>query len=399
MASYVSTGDRAFVSDDGRTTYALAFIPQRTGFDVGQKEARRAQEALEGVTVGGAPVEVTGLEALRGAAAGDEGDGPSVLLEVLVAGAGALIILAFVFASLMAIVPLLMAAIAIPTTFLLVWPLTGITDVSIVVQFLVAFVGLGIAIDYALLVVMRWREERRRGDVANEVAVQRAMEHAGSAVVFSGTTVAIALLALIALPVPMLRSMGIAGLLIPLVSVAVAITLLPVLLATIGPRLDWPRVRREDRASRAWSAWARLVVRNRWVAAVTSAGVLIALVVAGFSIQLGNPRAESLAQSGAARAGFEKLQDSGIGPGPLAPFDALAHAGDGDAVAEAVADIDGVRGAVAPTGADWRRDGTELVTIIPTEDGNSRGGRARSTASEPTARGSPVRSPSAVRPP
>jgi putative drug exporter of the RND superfamily len=389
MASYVSTGDRAFVSDDGRTTYALAFIPQRTGFDVGQKEARRAQEALEGVTVGGAPVEVTGLEALRGAAAGDEGDGPSVLLEVLVAGAGALIILAFVFASLMAIVPLLMAAIAIPTTFLLVWPLTGITDVSIVVQFLVAFVGLGIAIDYALLVVMRWREERRRGDVANEVAVQRAMEHAGSAVVFSGTTVAIALLALIALPVPMLRSMGIAGLLIPLVSVAVAITLLPVLLATIGPRLDWPRVRREDRASRAWSAWARLVVRNRWVAAVTSAGVLIALVVAGFSIQLGNPRAESLAQSGAARAGFEKLQDSGIGPGPLAPFDALAHAGDGDAVAEAVADIDGVRGAVAPTGAGWRRDGRELVTIIPTEDGNSRGGRATLDRIRATVQGLP----------
>lgn len=376
LASYASTGDRAFVSDDGRTTYGLVFIPQRAGFDVGQEEARRAQGALGGVTVSGAPVEVTGLEALRGAAAGDEGDGPSVLLEVLIAGVGALIILAFVFASFMAIVPLLMAAIAIPTTFLLVWPLTGVTAVSTIVQFLVAFVGLGIAIDYALLIVMRWREERQRGNIANEVAIQRAMEHAGSAVVFSGTTVAIALLALIALPVPALRSIGIAGLLIPLVSVAVAITLLPVLLATIGPRLDWPRIRREDQASRAWTAWARLVVRNRWIAAASSAGILIALVVAAFSIQLGNPRAESLAQSGPARAGFEKLEESGIGPGPLAPFDVLVRADNPDAVAETLAREKGVLGAVAPKDADWRRANSALVTIIPTADGNSGEGRA-----------------------
>jgi RND superfamily putative drug exporter len=376
LASYASTRDRTFVSDDGRTTYGLVFIPQQAGFDVGQEEARRAQEALEGVTVRGAPVEVTGLEALRGAAVGDEGDGLSVLLEVLIAGAGALIILAFVFASFMAIVPLLMAAIAIPTTFLLVWPLTGVTAVSAIVQFLVAFVGLGIAIDYALLIVLRWREERQRGDVANEVAVQRAMEHAGSAVVFSGTTVAIALLALIALPVPALRSIGIVGLLIPLVSVAVAITLLPVLLATIGPRLDWPRIRRKDRASRAWTAWARLVVRNRWIAAAGSAGILIALVVAAFSIQLGNPRAESLAQSGPARAGFEKLKESGIGPGPLAPFDVLVRADDPDAVAETLAREEGILGAVVPADADWRHADTALVTIIPTEDGNSGEGRA-----------------------
>ncbi len=221
-----------------------------------------------------------------------------------------------------------MAAIAIPVDFLLTWPIASVTDVSIFVEFLVALVGLGIAIDYALLVVMRWREERQRGAVPNEVAVRRAMEHAGSAVVFSGTTVAIALLAMIALPVPVLRSIGIVGMLIPLVSVAVATTLLPVALATIGPKLDWPRIRREDRASRGWTAWARFVVRHRWAAAVTSAGVLIALVVAASSIQLGTPRAESLAQSGAARAGLEKLQQSSIGPGPLAPFEALVRSPD-----------------------------------------------------------------------
>jgi RND superfamily putative drug exporter len=376
IASYASTRDSAFVSEDRRTTYALVSIPLPAGLEPGQAEARRAQEALAGVTVGGSPVEVTGLEALRAAAAaggGADDTSVSVLVEVLVAGLGALIVLAFVFSSLMALVPLLMAAVAVPTTFLLVWPLATVTDVSIVIQFLVALVGLGIAIDYALLVVMRWREERQAG-APNDVAVENAMAHAGRSVVFSGTTVAVALLSLVVLPIPFLRSIGIAGMFIPLVSVAVATTLLPVVLATVGPRLEWPRARRPDRAGRLWTAWARIVVRNRWAAAIASAAVLLLLAAATFSIQLGNPRAESLADSGPARAGFEKLADSGIGAGPLSPFEALVRAGDPDAVARTLATVDGVRAAVAPP--DWRRDGTSLVAIIPAQDGNSADGRA-----------------------
>jgi RND superfamily putative drug exporter len=373
-ASYASTGHRAFVSDDGRTTFALVFIPNKGGVDPGRVEARRAQAALVGVTVGGSPVEVTGLDALRAAAADNEGEGAGVLLGTLLAALGALLVLGFVFRSFMAIVPLLMALVAIPTTFLLVWPIASVTEVSVIVEFLVALIGLGIAIDYALLVVVRWREERQQPNVTNDAAVRNAMQHAGSAVVFSGTTVAISLLALLALPVPALRSIGIAGLLIALVSVAVAITLLPVVLATIGPRLDWPRKRRDARASRGWSAWARLIVRHRWVAAATATAALVALVVAASSIQLGNPRADSLAQAGPARTGLEKLEDSGIGTGPLSPFDALVPSGDPEAVAEALAQVDGVRSAAAP--ADWRRGGTSLITVIPTEDGNSPAGRA-----------------------
>jgi putative drug exporter of the RND superfamily len=373
-ASYASTGDRAFVSDDGRTTFALVYIPETGGVDPGQAEARQAQAALEGVTVGGSAVEVTGLDALRASVGESEGTGTGVLLGTLVAALGALLVLAFVFRSFMALVPLMMAFVAIPTTFLLIWPVASVTDVSVIVQYLVALIGLGIAIDYALLVVVRWREERQQPNVTNEAAVRNAMQRAGSAVAFSGTTVAISLLALVALPVPFLRSIGIAGLLIALVSVAVAVTLLPVLLATIGPRLDWPRNRRNASASRAWSAWARLVVRHRWAAAVASTAVLAALVVAASSIQLGNPRADSLANAGPAHAGLEKLEDSGIGTGPLSPFDALVRSGDPGAVAEALAQVDGVRSAAAP--ADWRRGETSLVTAIPTEDGSSPAGRA-----------------------
>ena len=374
VASYASTHDPAFVSEDGRTTFALVYIPAKGGIDPGQAEARAAQAALNDVTVGGAPVEVTGLDALRaGAAEGGEGGGASLAVEALIAGGGALLVLALVFASWMAIVPLLMALVAIPTTFLAVWPLATATDVSVIVKVLIALVGLAIAIDYALLVVVRWREERQRGAATNEDAVVQAMQHAGKAVVFSGTTVAISLLALVALPVPFLRSIGIAGMLIPLVSVAVAITLLPVVLATVGPRLDRRQARREDRASRGWSAWARLVVRRRWTAAILSGAVLVALVVAASSIQLGNPQAESLAQSGPARGALDNLEDSGIGTGPLSPFDTLVRSGDPDAVADTLARVEGVRGAVAPAG--WRRDGTALVAVIPTEDGNTPAGR------------------------
>jgi putative drug exporter of the RND superfamily len=372
--SYASTGDRAFVSDDGRTTFALVYIPAKGGVDPGWEEARSAQAALDGVTVGGSSVEVTGLDALRASGGDNDGAGAGVLLGTLLAALGALIVLIWVFRSFMALVPLLMAFVAIPTTFLLVWPLAAITDVSVIVQFLVALIGLGIAIDYALLVVVRWREERERPNVTNEAAVRNAMEHAGSAVVFSGTTVAISLLALLLLPVPFLRSIGIAGLMIALVSVAVATTLLPVVLATVGPRLDWPRSRRDARASRAWTAWAGLIVRHRWIAAASSTAVLVALVVAAFNIQLGNPRADSLAQDGPARAGLVKLEESGIGTGPLSPFDALVRSGDPAEVAAAVAQVEGVHSAAAPE--EWRRDGTAIVAIIPTADGNSPAGRA-----------------------
>src|ERR687898_469311 len=373
-ASYASTRDRAFVSDDGRTTFALVYIPAKGGVDPGQDEARAAQAALAGVSVGGSPVEVTGLDALRAAAGENEGDGAGVLLGTLLAALGALLVLIFVFRSFMAIVPLLMALVAIPTTFLLVWPVASVTDVSVIVQFLVALIGLGIAIDYALLVVVRWREERQQPNMTNDAAVRNAMQHAGSAVVFSGTTVAISLLALLAVPIPALRSIGIAGLLIALVSVAVAVTLLPVVLTPVGPKLDWPRNRRDAQASPAWSAWARMIVRRRWIAAVASTTVLLVLVAAAATIQLGNPRADSLSQSGPARVGLENLQSSGIGTGPLTPFDALVRSGDPGAVAETLRKVDGVQSVVAP--ADWRVDGTAIVVAFPTADGSSAEGRA-----------------------
>src|SRR4029077_6662196 len=113
------------------------------------------------------------------------------------------------------------------------------------VQFLIALIGLGVAIDYALLVVVRWREETSHGAEGDD-AIVRAMATAGRSVGFSGTTVAIGLLALVALPLPFLRSVGYGGMVIPLVSTLVAITLLPIVLAKWGQRLNWPHKRTDD---------------------------------------------------------------------------------------------------------------------------------------------------------
>jgi RND superfamily putative drug exporter len=101
--------------------------------------------------------------------------------------------------------------------------------------------------------------------------------------------------------------------------------------------------------------------------------VLVALVVAAANIQLGNPLAVSLSKEGPARSGLENLEDSGIGTGPLSPFDVLVRSGDPGDVAQAFAQVDGVRSVAAP--ADWRRKGTAVVVVIPTADGNSPTGR------------------------
>ena len=137
----------------------------------------------------------------------------------MIGGLGALIILLFVFGTLPAVVmPLVVAIAAILNTFTLVWALTYLTDVSIIVQFLIALVGLGVAIDYALLMIFRFRDELREGNDV-ESALVETMTHAGHSVIISGTTVAIGLLAMVLLPLPLLRSMGIGGMLIPVVSV------------------------------------------------------------------------------------------------------------------------------------------------------------------------------------
>jgi RND superfamily putative drug exporter len=377
IASFASTGDRTFVSGDGRTVFALAYPRADPNSQWGEapKSAKAASRALDGLTVAGAPVRLTGIDALMEDSGADSG-GTSVLVEALIGGFGALLVLIFVFASFLALVPLLVAVVAIMTCFVPLLLLAKTTDVSPVVEYLVVLIGLGVAIDYSLLVVTRWREERSHG-ASGEAAVQKAMETAGKAVVVSGITVAIGLLALVALPIPFLRSSGYGGLLIPLVSVAVAITLLPIVLAKFGARLDWPHRRTDARASRLWTRWAEGIARRRWLAAGAGLAVLAALIIATTDIRLGIHDADTLAKSGDAKAALVALEDAGIGEGALLPHEILIN-GDTDPtrVAERLRTLDGIQGAVGPAEPGWRRGGTALVDVVPIADSGTREGEA-----------------------
>ena len=192
------------------------------------------------------------------------------------------------------------------------------------------------------------------------------MTHAGRAVVFSGLTVAIGLVSMIVLPVPMLRSVGYGGVPVPLVSVAVAITLLPVILATIGPRLDWPRLRTERRASRVFSAWAAGVYRHRWLAAAAGLGIVTALMLPALSLHLGEPGSSAQATSGPHDA-LVTLTGGGVPAGVITPAEVLVSASPGAAAAVAAqaARVPGVYAAVAPATPDYQRAGTAIVTVLP----------------------------------
>ena len=374
VAGFGSTGDPTFTSEDGRTAFLYVFPRRSADPFAGNIDAQRdLRDALRDTQVAGAPVLVTGYDALYDSS-GEADEGPGVLLEALLGGVGALVVLVFVFGSFLALVPLAMAICSILVSFLLLWGLTAITDVSPIVQFLVALIGLGVSIDYALIIVVRWREEREKGLEGDE-AVVAAMKTAGRAVVFSGTTVAVGLLALIALPLPFLRSMGYGGLLIPLVATLVAITLLPVILATIGPRLDRRRIRRRDRSNVFWERWSAAVVRRRGFAAFAALAMLIALLIPATNLHLGNADPDTIAKAGSAKEGLDLLADSGIGKGAIAPIETLVREGDAPAVTSAEAEVEGVHGAVAPEGPDWRRDGQAVISAAPREGDESEAGR------------------------
>jgi RND superfamily putative drug exporter len=364
VVDFASTGDRRLISSDGRTTYAFLFSPLEASLAL-PKIPQRAEQVLSASLPPGAHASMTGLLQLSEGA--ESHGGPGVFLETIIGGLGALAVLAFVFASLLAFLPLLIAAVAILTTLLLILGLTYIANVSFLVQFLVSLVGLGIAIDYSLLIVTRWREERAHGR-ENHEAVMVAMATAGRAVVLSGLTVAIGLIALVVLPVPGLRSVGYAGMLIPLISTCVALTLLPALLGGIGPRVDWPRIRHEAQASRGWTAWSRLLVRRKWFGTTLAIAILAALIVPFFSLTTGETSASALAQTGTAHADYERIRAGGAAGGVITPIEVLVHAPQASAVRARLAAVPGIADALLSSAPDSNRDGTSIVVGVPREE-------------------------------
>ena len=375
-SSYFSTGNLMYVSSDRHTTFLQVYLPGRAGLDVGSGAVKIRAAAAAGLPAG-ISVDVTGRDAL-GEASDSSGGGSSVLVEALIGGVGALLILLFVFGTLPAVLaPLVVAVAAILNTFSLVWALTYITDVSIIVQFLIALVGLGVAIDYSLLMIFRFRDELREGNDV-ESALVETMTHAGHSVIISGTTVAVGLLAMVLLPLPLLRSMGIGGMLIPVVSVLATLTLLPAMLSVLGQRINSVRVmprRFIDQGhpeDGAWGRWARFVIRRPLAVAVVGLVVVVGLTGLGTRLNPTEAQLKNFPGTGSAIAARDTLAAAGISPGVMKPLDVLVeNGGDAKQVAAKLSAVPGVVGATAPPA--WQKGPNSLVEGFATIDGSAPG--------------------------
>jgi RND superfamily putative drug exporter len=377
-SSYFTTHDLMYVSKDRHTTFEEIYPPGPSTFSTTSGADTVRAAAARGLP-SGIQVEVTGHDPLEEASS-QGGGNSSVLFEAMIGGLGAIVILLFVFGTLPAVLmPIAVAVGAILNTFTLVWALTYITNVSIIVQYLIALVGLGVAIDYALLMIFRFRDELREGEDV-ETALVETMTHAGRSVIVSGSTVAVGLLSMIILPLPFIRSIGIGGMLIPAVSVVAAITLMPALLAVLGERINSVRLMPKRFVDHghpedgAWGRWARFVLRRPW--AVAAVGLTIVGILIAYGVQL-NPNESQLKNfpgSGTAIAGRTLLTDAGISPGVMKPFVTLVeNGGDPQAIAAKQRTVPGIVGATAPPGPGWQRGQDSLVEAFPAIDGAAPG--------------------------
>jgi putative drug exporter of the RND superfamily len=373
VSSYFSTGSSAYVSRDRHTTFAELYPRGNQGFN-GGVNIKGARAALKQAAPPGTKVYLTGRDPLQEAQGG--GSGPSVLTEFLIGGLGALVILVFVFGTLPAVaMPIAVAISSILTTFSLIWALTYLTPVSLIVQFLVALVGLGVAIDYSLLMIFRFREELSH-DADVDTALVETMRHAGRSVIVSGSTVAIGLVSMVLLPVPVIRSIGIGGMLIPAVSVITSITLLPALLATLGHRINRVRLLpgRITGVGRTgsgfWRRWAEFVGRHPIPVALAGLAIVGLLLVPGLQLNPAEAQAKDQPGSGDAVQGREALARAGISAGVMKPYVILvehnASPNTLDTLVSRLESTPGIAGAAAPP--EWQKGDSALVEAFLSKD-------------------------------
>ncbi|WP_026341897.1 MMPL family transporter [Actinomadura atramentaria] len=369
VATRWTTGSDAFVSHDRTATYAalrLAGADDEARSDAYDRIKDRLARA-DGLTVAvGGPVAT--VADINERVSADIGRAEGFSLPVL------LVLLVVIFGGLVAAsLPLVVGGIAILGSFTALRLLASVTDVSIFAVNITTFLGLGLAIDYGLFVVSRFREELGGGDdVAG--ALGRTLATAGRTVLVSGVTVAVSLAGLTLFPQMFLRSMGFGGMATVLVCVAGALTVLPALLAVLGRRVDALRlpIRRKPRAARPESAGffhrvGTAAMRRPAVTVVAIGALLLAVGSPLARIAWGGTDARVLPSGASARTAAETLRvdfpGSSTEPvrvvltGLRAPADAAAFAGTLRALPGATgADVTRTRGGAAEIDVRFRGD-------------------------------------------
>jgi RND superfamily putative drug exporter len=342
---WTSGGADAFVSADGRSTFVTVTL---AGDDEAAREA--AYERIAGELVaedlntwrGG---QVATFADINGQVEEDIARAEMLSLPLL------LLLLVLVFGSLAAAsLPLAVGGIAILGAFTVLNVMTRLGDVSIFAVNIVTMLGLGLAIDYALFVVSRFREELHAGaDV--EAAVVRTMSTAGRTVAISGLTVAVALGALLIFPMNFLRSMGLGGIAAVVVAMVAALTTLPALLSVLGPRVDSLRLpwRRGVRSASAdpdrggWARLARAVMRRPLLVAGATVAFLALLGMPFFQVAFGGVDTRVLPEGTESRVAAEALEMQFPGSSAL-PVQVLLEGVDDATLAQSVSGLGAVPG-------------------------------------------------------
>jgi uncharacterized membrane protein YdfJ with MMPL/SSD domain len=357
----------ALVSEDRRSTYLLATFAAGTDEDATAERLQARVEREPGVTAGGGQLAFTqvGEQVQEDLARAEMLAFPLLFLLSLVVFRGAVA----------ALLPIAVGATTILVTFALLRVVNTIEPMSVFAINLITGAGLGLAIDYSLFVVSRFREELERG-VGTAAALAATMGTAGRTVAFSAVTVAAAMAALIVFDLRFLFSMGVGGVLVALTAAVVSLTVLPAILAALGPRVNalslkrWQVAMHRDAAnvrSGPWYRFTQVVMRRPGPIAAATAVLLIAMGLPFLRIDFTGVDASVLPTERSARV-VEDALETEFPPGPTSPVIVLAGAGErGRSAATAFAGdlsrLDGVATVSQPeqAGGFWRID------VVPEE--------------------------------
>ncbi|HEX6104041.1 MAG TPA: MMPL family transporter, partial [Gemmatimonadales bacterium] len=368
LVSYPSTGDSTFLSRDRRSTFAIVALDITSGDSAGALVVPARQvvrEALARAPNGAAyEARVTGRAPLdldvRTVVTDDSRRGEQALLPLT------LVILVLAFGALVAaLLPLVVGVLAIAVSLAIIGLIAHVTPMSVFVLNMTTMIGLGVGIDYSLLVVTRFREELGRGLRRRQAAVSTMMT-AGRAVITSGLTVVVGFGALLFTPLIETRSVGIGGLIVVAVAVLLAVTLLPALLAVLGREIDRPKwlARRLAwyHAPQVWEKWARTLSRHPLRAMVYGGAVIAILTAPVFWIKIGLPSRHWWPSSTEAGEGLDALSRMGVA-GFVQPVRVVVEVPEGRTATEA-ASLRGLRTLSDSLRADPRvREVRSLVNL------------------------------------
>lgn len=318
---YPETNPRQY-GRDGRTAYAivpLSLAPEQSQRLTDEFHRRMLPTAELKTYLAGAPAFYADIEK---ASARDLQRAEFVALPF------AALALLFVFRSVVgAIVPLLVGGASVIVVLALLYLVGQLTDLSVFVLNLSTMLGLGLAIDYSLFLTSRFREELQRRPIAEALAITLAT--AGRAVAFSGLTVLIGLAGLLIFKIMFLRSVGVAGVIVVAMAVLGALTLLPAILAVLGPRIDALRLLPEPRErGGAWESLAYTIMRRPWAVFLPTLLLLLALGLPFLHVRLSSPDSRILPVDFESRQGYDLL-DKQFGQGQTAPILIAVQSTDG----------------------------------------------------------------------